>query len=63
LNVPLSDTFGFGDGMNDVEMLETVGTAVCMENGSETLKTYADYICPSVTDDGIYKAFEKFGLI
>ncbi|MDO4632914.1 MAG: Cof-type HAD-IIB family hydrolase [Eubacteriales bacterium] len=59
----IEDTIGFGDSMNDIEMIETVGHAVCMANGSETLKKYADEICPAVTEDGLYKAFEKLGLL
>ena len=34
LGVPVEDTVGFGDSMNDLEMIRTVGTSVCMENGS-----------------------------
>ena len=63
LGVPVSDTYGFGDSMNDREMIETVGTSVCMENGSRTLKELSDLVCPSVTDDGLYKAFLQLGLI
>lgn len=57
------DTCGFGDSMNDLEMLQTVGTAVCMENGSEGLKPYADLICPAWFSDGILKAFAQLGLL
>lgn len=63
LDMPLSDTIGFGDSMNDLEMLETVGYAVCMANGSLALRERADWVCPAVTEDGIYKAFEKLGLL
>ena len=59
----LSDTIGFGDSMNDLEMIETVGYSVCMANGSEALKAISDMVCPSVEDDGLYEAFEKLGLI
>ena len=61
--IPLSDTYGFGDSMNDLEMILKVGTSVCMENGSSLLKEKSDFICPSVEDDGIEKAFEQLGLI
>ena len=60
--IPVEDTIGFGDSMNDIEMLQTVGTSVCMANGSETLKNMADLICPAVAEDGIAKAFEQLGL-
>jgi hydroxymethylpyrimidine pyrophosphatase-like HAD family hydrolase len=62
-NVPIEDTYGFGDSMNDLEMIETVGHSVCMENGAEALKAVSDMICPSVEEDGLMKAFEELGLM
>ena len=61
--IDISDSIGFGDSMNDLEMIETVGYSVVMENGSKSLKEKADYIAPAVTDDGMMKAFKKLGLI
>ncbi len=63
LGADIMDTIGFGDSMNDKEMIETVGISVCMANGSETLKSLADYICPAVKEDGLYFAFQKYGLV
>ena len=63
LGIPVSDTYGFGDSMNDLEMIRTVGTSVCMENGSAALKEVSDMVCPSVTDDGLLKAFTELGLL
>ena len=63
LNVPIEDTYGFGDSMNDLEMIETVGTSVCMENGAEALKKVSDVVCPAVTEDGLAKAFDQLGLL
>lgn len=62
LGVSLEDTYGFGDSMNDLEMIEAVGTSVCMANGSETIKARADVICPSVDEDGLARAFAELGL-
>lgn len=62
LQIPVNDTIGFGDSMNDLEMLETVGLSFCMENGSRKLKELADEICPSVEDNGLYQGFLKYGL-
>ena len=59
----IEDTIGFGDSMNDLEMIETVGTSVCMDNGSPALKEKSDIVCPAVEEDGLYKAFEQLGLI
>ena len=62
LGFDLADTIGFGDSMNDLEMLQTVGTSVCMDNGSPRLKAISSLICPAVEDDGLSRAFEKLGL-
>ena len=63
LGFDISDTVGFGDSMNDLEMIETVGCSVCMENGSEALKKISDIVCPPVDRDGLEKGFELAGLI
>lgn len=62
LGVPVADTVGFGDSMNDLEMIETVGTGVCMANGSAELKRRSAMVCPAVGEDGLAKAFEQLGL-
>ncbi|MBR0203954.1 MAG: HAD family phosphatase [Synergistaceae bacterium] len=61
--VPVSESIGFGDSMNDLEMIQTVGTSVCMANGAEALKKLADIVCPSVSEDGLAKAFADLKLI
>ena len=61
--VPIADTVGFGDSLNDLEMIQTVGVSVCMENGSPELKKYASRTCPRVEEDGLAKAFEELGLL
>ena len=63
LGIPIEDSIGFGDSMNDVEMLETTGLSICMENGAAALKALADEVCPAVKEDGLYQAFEKHELI
>ena len=61
--IAIEDTIGFGDSMNDLEMIETVGTSVCMDNGSPKLKEVSDVVCPAVDADGLAIAFEQLGLI
>ena len=58
-----ADALAFGDGNNDIEMLEAVGTGVAMGNASDTLKAIAADICGSVTQDGIYYYCIEHGLI
>ena len=63
LGISKEDTIAFGDSMNDLEMLLAVEMGVCMANGSPSLLKIADMVCPSVTEDGLYKAFEKLKLL
>lgn len=63
LNVPLEDTVAFGDSMNDLEMIETAALGVCMGNGSEALKKAAGAVCPPQSEDGLYRAFARIGLL
>ena len=63
LGCDVADTVGFGDSMNDLEMIETVGTSVCMANGSPKLQKMSDLVCPAVDEDGLAKGFEILGLI
>ena len=46
----------FGDGDDDVKMLEIAGVSVAMGNGNENVKAVADYITADIDDDGIEKA-------
>ena len=63
MGIDIKDSIGFGDSMNDLEMIQQVGYSVVMENGSDPLKKLADYVAPKVTEDGLYLAFEKLELI
>ena len=58
-----ADAMAFGDGNNDLEMLEAVGTGVAMANASPELKALADAVCPSVAEDGIWQYCAAHGLI
>ena len=57
------EALAFGDGNNDIEMLQAVGTGIAMENGSNELKAVADDICGHVAEDGVYHYCVEHGLI
>jgi Cof subfamily protein (haloacid dehalogenase superfamily) len=57
------EALAFGDGNNDIEMLQAVETGVAMGNASEDLKAVADFICKDVTEDGIYHFCVEHGFI
>lgn len=62
LGADMADTIGFGDSMNDVDMIREVATGVCMDNGSPALKEMSDIVCPAVEEDGLWKCFKSLGL-
>ncbi len=63
LGVPMSDTIGIGDSYNDLEMLQLCGVGIAMGNADDTVKSYADEVTAAVSDDGVFQAFERHGLI
>ncbi len=62
-NLNLTEAIAFGDGGNDIDMLELVGLGIAMGNGNEELKSVADFVTKKSSEDGISFALEKFGVI
>lgn len=62
-NIDRSETMGFGDGGNDIEMLKHVNIGVAMGNARDDVKAIADYVTTSVDDDGVANALRHFKLI
>lgn len=58
-----SEAMAFGDGDNDIEMLEAVGHGIAMANGSDNVKAIANDICGDVAEDGIYHYCKMHNLI
>jgi hydroxymethylpyrimidine pyrophosphatase-like HAD family hydrolase len=56
-------TMALGDSGNDIPMLRAADIGICMGNGTDAAKDAADYVTSAITDDGLYHAFEHFGLI
>lgn len=61
--IPLNECMAFGDGGNDVAMLQHAGIGVAMGNAEDDVKQYADYITDSVDEDGIFKALKHLNII
>ena len=58
-----SQAIAFGDGNNDIELLEAVGWGLAMANASDELKAVADEVIGHVAEDGIYHYCLAKGLI
>jgi hydroxymethylpyrimidine pyrophosphatase-like HAD family hydrolase len=55
-----AQTVAFGDGENDRELLAWAGYGISVENGDDRLKELADWICPSVEDEGVAQSIEAY---
>lgn len=63
LGVDRKDTIAFGDAKIDIPMLEYCALGVAMGNGGPEILAMADMVTDDVENDGLYKAFEKLGLL
>ncbi|MBR1876669.1 MAG: Cof-type HAD-IIB family hydrolase [Lachnospiraceae bacterium] len=63
LGADISDTYAFGDSINDREMLIDAGTAIVMGNGTAAAKEYADHVTTDLLEDGIMNALKHYELI
>lgn len=59
----LENAMAFGDGLNDIEMLETVGFGVAMGNAEAVLKEKAKFVTKSIEEDGILYALKTLEII
>ena len=55
-----AETVAFGDGENDVELLEWAGYAVAVANAHPKVLAVADYVCPSVEEEGVAQVIEAY---
>ena len=57
------EVIAFGDGANDIEMLNFANIGVAMGNAAEPVKQQADYVTTSVDDEGILHALKDLKII
>ena len=62
-NFTEDEAIAFGDGGNDICMLQAVGTGVAMGNAADNVKAVADEVCGSVDEDGVYYYLKEKGCI
>jgi Cof subfamily protein (haloacid dehalogenase superfamily) len=58
LDFSAEKTVAFGDGENDIELLEWAGFGVAVGNAQERVAEIADYVCPPVTEEGVAQVIE-----
>lgn len=60
LQINTQDIIGVGDGYNDFALLMACGLKIAMGNAVDELKAIADFVAPSVEEDGLATVIEKF---
>jgi Cof subfamily protein (haloacid dehalogenase superfamily) len=53
-------TVAFGDGENDIELVDWAGYGVAVENAHDQVKEVADLVCPSVDEEGVAQVIESY---
>jgi Cof subfamily protein (haloacid dehalogenase superfamily) len=53
-------TIAFGDGENDIELIDWAGYGVAVENADDRVKQVADFVCPSHRDEGVAQVLEAY---
>lgn len=60
LGLPMEATMAFGDGLNDIAMIEAAGIGVAMSNGVQEVKDVADYVTVDNNHDGVAEGIKRF---
>jgi len=62
LNISKDEVLAFGDGGNDIQLLQNVGWPVAMENACDELKPFAKLTAKSNKEDGVACMLEEIFL-
>ena len=54
------ESVAFGDGENDIELLEWAGYGVAVANAHAKVLAIADFVCPSVDEEGVAQVIEAY---
>ena len=62
LGIDRRETAAFGDGLNDLSMIEAAGAGIAMENAHPDVKACANFLTESCDADGVAKGIDKYCL-
>ncbi len=58
LGFTAAETVAFGDGENDIELLDWAGYSVAVANAQAGVRARADFVCPPVQEEGVAQVIE-----
>jgi Cof subfamily protein (haloacid dehalogenase superfamily) len=53
-------TVAFGDGENDIELVDWAAYGVAVANADDRVKEIANFVCPSVDEEGVAQVLEAY---
>lgn len=60
LELDSEEVLAIGDGDNDIPLFEAAGCTIAMGNGTDTLKSKANFITDGIDQDGFAKAIKRY---
>ena len=60
LGISLEHVVSFGDGENDIELIEVAGYGIAVEDSNELLLERADWVCPSADVEGVATVIDAY---
>ena len=60
LGISLERVVSFGDGENDIELIEEAGFGIAVEDANPLLLARADWICPSADEEGVATVIDAY---
>lgn len=60
LGLQAHQVMAIGDNCNDLEMLAYAGIGIAMKGGPTVVQDYADWVAPSVEEDGVAQVLQTF---
>ena len=60
LEIPVSATMAFGDGLNDIAMIKAAGIGVAMGNAAPEVLAAADHVTEDCDHDGVAEGIKTF---
>lgn len=62
LGIAREDSYAFGDGVNDISMIEAVGHGVAMGNAMDEVKAVAEFVTTDIHSDGVANGLAHYRL-
>jgi len=60
LGISLDRTVTFGDGENDIELIQEAGFGVAVADANPLLLEHADWVCPSADEEGVATVIDAY---